>query len=70
MQATEATIDLERQTVAFDGREVTFEISAEVRERLLKGLDDIALTLQESADIDTFEEERVPAGSSTTSLDA
>jgi 3-isopropylmalate/(R)-2-methylmalate dehydratase small subunit len=70
MQTPEATIDLERQTVAFDGREVPFEISAEVRERLLKGLDDIALTLQESADIDTFEEERVPAGSSTTSLDA
>ena len=46
MQAEEATVDLERQIVAFDGREVPFEISSETRERLLNGLDDIALTLQ------------------------
>ena len=68
MQADEAIVDLERQVVAFDGREVPFDISAETRERLLNGLDDIALTLQHGADIDRFEDERVPAGSSTTSL--
>ena len=54
--------------VAFDGREVRFEISAETRERFLNGLDDIALTLQHGEDIDRFENERVPAGSSTKSL--
>ena len=68
MQADEATVDLERQVVAFDGREVAFEISAETRERLLNGLDDIALTLQHGDDIDRFEQGRVPAGSSTTAL--
>ena len=68
MQADEAIVDLERQVVAFDGREVHFEISAETRERLLNGLDDIALTLQHGADIDRFEAERIPAGSSTKSL--
>ena len=68
MQADEATVDLERQVVAFDGREVRFEISAETRERLLNGLDDIALTLQHDEDIDRFEAERIPAGSSTKSL--
>jgi 3-isopropylmalate/(R)-2-methylmalate dehydratase small subunit len=68
MQAGEATVDLERQVVAFDGREVSFEISPETRERLLNGLDDIALTLQHAGDIDRFEQERVPAGSSTKAL--
>ena len=68
MQAEEATVDLERQVVAFDGREVAFEISAETRERLLNGLDDIALTLQHAESIDRFEHDRVPAGSSTKSL--
>lgn len=68
MQAEEATVDLERQVVGFDGREVSFEISAETRERLLNGLDDIALSLQHADDIDRFEQERVPAGSSTKSL--
>jgi 3-isopropylmalate dehydratase small subunit len=68
MRAEEATIDLERQIVAFDGREVPFEINPETRERLLSGLDDIALTLQHEEDIDRFEQERAPAGSLTTSL--
>ena len=68
MEADEATVDLERQVVGFDGREVPFEISAETRERLLNGLDDIALSLQHADDIDRFERERTPAGSSTKSL--
>ncbi|HZO60766.1 MAG TPA: 3-isopropylmalate dehydratase small subunit [Solirubrobacterales bacterium] len=68
MEADEATVDLERQVVAFGGREVTFDISPETRERLLNGLDDIALTLQHADDIDRFEQDRVPAGSSTTEI--
>ena len=55
MQADEATVDLERQVVAFDGREVPFEINPEIRERLLKGLDDIALTLEHVGEIERFE---------------
>ena len=63
MEADEATVDLERQIVAFDGREVPFEINPEIRERLLNGLDDIALTLEHVDDIDRFEQERAAAGS-------
>ena len=68
MEADTAAIDLERQVVAFKGREVPFEINSDIRHRLLNGLDDIALTLQRADDIDRFEQERVPAGSTTTSL--
>ncbi len=69
MEADEATVDLERQVVAFGGREVPFEISAETRERLLDGLDEIALSLTHAGDIDRYERDRVPAGATTTSLD-
>jgi 3-isopropylmalate/(R)-2-methylmalate dehydratase small subunit len=68
MGADEAVVDLERQVVAFDGREVGFEINPEIRERFLKGLDDIALTLQHAGDIDRFERDREPAGSLTTAI--
>jgi 3-isopropylmalate/(R)-2-methylmalate dehydratase small subunit len=68
MQADTASVDLERQIVAFDGREVRFEINADIRDRLLNGLDDIAMTLQSVDDIDRFEAGRVSAGSVTTSL--
>jgi 3-isopropylmalate/(R)-2-methylmalate dehydratase small subunit len=68
MNAERASIDLERQVVSFDGREVRFDISAETRERLLNGLDDIALTLQHKTDIDRFERDRTPAGSLTTAI--
>ena len=53
--AGDGEIDLEAQEVRFDGRAVPFEIDAEIRRRLLGGLDDIALTLQESAAIDAYE---------------
>jgi 3-isopropylmalate/(R)-2-methylmalate dehydratase small subunit len=68
LQADTAQIDLERQVIAFDGRELPFEINGDIRHRLLNGLDDIALTLQNAEDIDRFEQERVPAGSVTTAL--
>jgi 3-isopropylmalate/(R)-2-methylmalate dehydratase small subunit len=54
--------------VSFDGREVGFEINPEIRERFLKGLDDIALTLQHADDIERFERDREPAGSLTTAI--
>ena len=68
MEAEEATVDLERQVVSFDGRQVSFDINPEIRERLLAGLDDIALTLQHEDDIDRFERERTPAGSLTNTI--
>ena len=52
-------VDLERCVViAPDGREQTFDFDSGRREKLLKGLDDIALTLQADADIQAFEARR------------
>src|SRR4051812_37299557 len=66
MGADRALIDLEGQVVSFDGRDVRFEINSEVRERLLSGLDDIALTLERADEIERFERERPETGSLTT----
>src|SRR5215216_2574297 len=48
MAAGEAEVDLEALEVRFGGRAVPFELDAERRRRLLEGLDDIALTLQQA----------------------
>ena len=66
--AGEGEVDLERQVVAFAGREVGFEIDAEIRRRLLEGLDDIGVTLQRVEDIDRYERERERPGPLTTAL--
>jgi 3-isopropylmalate/(R)-2-methylmalate dehydratase small subunit len=50
-------VDLLEQEVRFAGREVAFEIDHEIRHRLLNGLDDIAMTLEQSAEIAEFEQE-------------
>jgi 3-isopropylmalate/(R)-2-methylmalate dehydratase small subunit len=64
-----ATIDLEAQTVTLpSGRAVAFEIDAAVRERLLNGWDEIALTELRMADIERYERERERVGPSTVSL--
>ena len=64
-----ATVDLERQVVtAPDGTEMPFEIDQGVRERLLGGLDDIALTLAEEDLIARYERQRERAGPVTTAL--
>ena len=68
MAANEATIDLERQVVQFDGNDVPFEINVEVRDRLLRGIDEIALTLEEHDQIERFEHEHPATGSVTTAL--
>ena len=68
MESDEAVVDLERQVVAFDGREVPFEINAEVRERLLAGLDEIGLSLEHADEITRFEQERQEIGALTTNL--
>ena len=74
-EAGEARVDLEGQTVAFGGREVAFggrevafEIGADIRHRLLNGLDDIGVTLQQVDAIDRYERERERPGPVTTAL--
>ena len=68
MDAGEATIDLERQTVGFDGREVAFESDPETKRRLLGGLDDIGVTLQHADVIARYETDRERQGPVTTAL--
>jgi len=54
-----ATVDLEAQIVtlhtATGEAEYAFEIAADLKKKLLEGLDDIALTLQYEADITAYE---------------
>jgi 3-isopropylmalate/(R)-2-methylmalate dehydratase small subunit len=54
-EAGEARIDLDDQTVDYAGGVVRFEIDQAVRHRLLHGLDEIGITLQDQATIDAFE---------------
>jgi 3-isopropylmalate/(R)-2-methylmalate dehydratase small subunit len=68
MNAGAAEVDLEALEVRFDGRAVPFELDAERRRRLLEGLDDIALTLQQEDAIAAYEAERERRGPVTTSL--
>ena len=68
MKAGSAEIDLEAREVRFDGRSVPFELDDDIRHRLLNGLDDIALTLQQSDAIDAYERDRERAGPVTTAL--
>ena len=64
----EGVVDLERQVVAFAGREVSFDIDPEIRRRLLNGLDDIGVTLSDAAAIERYESERERPGPVTTAL--
>jgi 3-isopropylmalate/(R)-2-methylmalate dehydratase small subunit len=68
MDAEEAEVDLENQVVRFDGREVGFDIDEELKGRLLNGLDDIAMTLEQDDAIEAYERERERPGPVTTSL--
>jgi 3-isopropylmalate/(R)-2-methylmalate dehydratase small subunit len=53
--AGEARIDLEAQTVTAGGQAFEFEIGSDVKHRLLNGLDDIGITLENASAIDEFE---------------
>jgi 3-isopropylmalate/(R)-2-methylmalate dehydratase small subunit len=68
MEAGEGEVDLEALEVRFAGRAVPFELDGETRHRLLNGLDDIALALQQSDAIAAYEAERERLGPVTTSL--
>ncbi len=64
MAAGHARIDLEAQTID----EFHFDIDPERKRRLLNGLDDIALTLQQEDAIAAFERDRERTGPVTTAL--
>lgn len=64
-KASEITVDLEAQTVAANGKTYPFEIDAEIRNRLINGLDDISITLANSSQIDRYESERERQGPDT-----
>jgi 3-isopropylmalate/(R)-2-methylmalate dehydratase small subunit len=68
MAAGTAEVDLEALEVRFDGRAVPFQLEEERRRRLLEGLDDIALTLQQADAIAAFERDRERTGPVTTAL--
>ena len=54
-EAGEATVDLDAQRVRAGGAEFRFDLDAEIKHRLLNGLDDIGVTLQDEGVIDAFE---------------
>ena len=69
--AGSAEVDLAAQEVRYgDGQVARFDIDGETKHRLLHGLDDIALTLQQAASIDAYEGERERTGPVTTALEA
>ncbi len=62
-----ATVDLQREVVvAADGSELPFTIDPVIRERLLNGWDDIALTLAHEDSITAYESDREREGPVTT----
>ncbi|MBJ7348383.1 MAG: 3-isopropylmalate dehydratase small subunit [Thermoleophilaceae bacterium] len=64
-KASEITVDLEAQTVAAGGKSYPFEIDAEIRNRLINGLDDISITLANASAIDQYESTRERQGPDT-----
>ena len=54
----EITVDLEAREVRAEGITAPFELDDNARWRLLNGLDDISLTLQNEADITAYEAKR------------
>jgi 3-isopropylmalate/(R)-2-methylmalate dehydratase small subunit len=61
-------VDLEAQEVRFSDRAARFEIDAEIKHRLLNGLDDIGVTLSQVGAIDEYERSRERPGPVTTAL--
>src|SRR3954451_22389065 len=67
-EAGDCQVDLAAQEVRWPGVTARFDIDEETKHRLLNGLDDIALTLQQGAAIDAFERDRERPGPVTTAL--
>ena len=64
----QAQVDLREQEVRWPGGSASFEIDPEIKHRLLNGLDDVALTLEQEAAISAYERERERPGPVTTAL--
>jgi 3-isopropylmalate/(R)-2-methylmalate dehydratase small subunit len=67
-EAGEAQVDLAAQEVRWPGGTATFEIDEDTKHRLLNGLDDIGLTLQQDEAIAAYEQARERSGPRTTEL--
>ena len=67
-EAGEARIDVDDETVTCAAGVFEFEVHADVKHRLLHGLDDIALALQEEDAIAEYERTRERPGPVTTAL--
>ena len=67
-QAGHAQVDLAAQEVRWEGGTAHFDIDPEIKHRLLNGLDDISLTLQQEDAITAYEAERERSGPVTTAL--
>jgi 3-isopropylmalate/(R)-2-methylmalate dehydratase small subunit len=66
--AGECQVDLAHQEVRWPGGTASFDIDPNVKHRLLNGLDDIALTLQQDGAIAGYERDRERTGPVTTAL--
>ncbi|MDQ2895381.1 MAG: 3-isopropylmalate dehydratase small subunit [Actinomycetota bacterium] len=66
--AGEAQVDLAGQEVRWPGGTARFEIEPEIKHRLLNGLDDIALTLEQGEAISAYEADRERTGPVTSAL--
>ena len=67
-EAGECQVDLAGQEVRWPGGSASFDIDPDIKHRLLNGLDDIALTLEQGEAIDAYERDRERSGPVTTSL--
>jgi 3-isopropylmalate/(R)-2-methylmalate dehydratase small subunit len=67
-EAGEAQVDLAAQEVRWPSGSERFEIDPDTKHRLLNGLDDIGLTLEQEAAIAAYEGERERPGPVTTAL--
>ena len=67
-EAGEAQVDLAEQEVRWPGGTASFDIDPDIKHRLLNGLDDIALSLQQGEAIDAYERDRERSGPVTTAL--
>ncbi len=67
--AGRASIDLAAQRVGWAGGEAHFEIDPKIKDRLLNGLDEIAITLGQVAAIDAYEAERARFGPPNLAVD-
>jgi 3-isopropylmalate/(R)-2-methylmalate dehydratase small subunit len=67
-EAGECQVDLAAQEVRWPGGTARFEIDPDTKHRLLNGLDDIGLTLEQSDAIAAYESERERPSTPTTSL--